>query len=217
MLAVYSLSLVDQSPTTLSPVWKGPDTHGNSDEQHTNPTKALEITRWHGSGGDSNLFLIHYEDVGESDIFQAKGLGAVCMKGWLSIQRCNTVLVGSRQRVKTSCKIEAGTTYNSFSGCRWFSSSIVCFSYYTSSCPSSSSFSCSFAILKLLLHIFILFPLSIPFITLIFAYFSSSCTCSWFSGSHCSDHLPIYKPLLLTFSSSSSSPSSSFIFFFFSF
>jgi len=47
---------------------------------HTNPTKALEITRWRGSGGHSNLFLIHYEDVGESDTSQAKGLGAVCMQ-----------------------------------------------------------------------------------------------------------------------------------------
>jgi len=47
---------------------------------YTNPTKALEITRWRGSGGDSNLFLIHHEDVGESDTFQAKGLGAACMK-----------------------------------------------------------------------------------------------------------------------------------------
>jgi len=47
---------------------------------HTNPTTALEITWWRGSGGASNLVLVHYEDVGESDISQAKGLGAVCMK-----------------------------------------------------------------------------------------------------------------------------------------
>lgn len=89
----------------------------------------------------------------------------------ISIQRCNTFLVGSRQRVKTSCKIDARTTYNLFSGCWWFSPSIVCFSYYTSSCPSSASFSLSFAILQLPLYIFILFPLSILFITLTFAYF----------------------------------------------
>jgi hypothetical protein len=44
---------------------------------HINPTIALEITKWRGSGGDSNLVLIHCEDVGE---FQAKGLGTVYMK-----------------------------------------------------------------------------------------------------------------------------------------
>ena len=89
----------------------------------------------------------------------------------ISIQRCSTVLLGSGQRLKISCKIGARKTYSLFSGCWWFSSSIVCFTHYTSSCPSSASFSFSFAILQLPLYIFILFPLSIPFITLTFAYF----------------------------------------------
>jgi len=53
---------------------------GTAMNTHTNPTIALEITKWRGSGGDSNLVLIHCEDVGESDTSQAKGLGTVYMK-----------------------------------------------------------------------------------------------------------------------------------------
>lgn len=134
----------------------------------TNPTKALEITRWLWSGGAPDLALIHYEGAGVSETSDAKDLGAVCMKA-LQVYRDAILFLweaGIEGRLAAKQSHVRRTIY---------------FLVADGSLHLSSAFPITLPPFLLQLHfhvllpfynfIFILFPLSFPFITLIFDYF----------------------------------------------